>query len=423
MSKLCQKIPAGYKQTEIGVIPEDWCFDKLKNLSRICTGSTPPTQDKSNYGNDYLFVSPADLGRSIYIRDTEKKLSKKGFALSRSFPQNSTLFTCIGSTIGKTGIAAIELTSNQQINAFFPSDKINWLYAYFILTYLSPKIKNLAGEQAVPQINKTQFENTEIYFPKSNKEQAIIATFLSDIDELVEILGKMIVKKTALKQGAMQQLLTGKNRLPGFDGKWNKKSLNEIGKTYGGISGKVKSDFGHGNAKYIPFLNIMNNPIIDVNNFENVDIKPNENQTKTKKGDLFFNGSSETPEEVGMCSVLKGDISNLYLNSFCFGFRLNRDLATDGLWLSYFFRSNAGRELIFSLAQGATRYNLSKTSFLKLEIPYPEPKEQTAIANVISDMDVEIEMLQKSRIKYRQIKIGMMQKLLTGKIRIYEPAK
>jgi type I restriction enzyme S subunit len=106
------------------------------------------------------------------------------------------------------------------------------------------------------------------------------------------------------------------------------------------------------------------------------------------------------------------------LNSFCFGFRLNKDLKTDGLWLSYFFRSSIGRELIYSLAQGATRYNLSKTNFLKLEIPYPKTEEQTAIATVLSDMDAELEKLENKLSKYRQIKTGMMQQLLTGKIRL-----
>ena len=162
----------------------------------------------------------------------------------------------------------------------------------------------------------------------------------------------------------------------------------------------------------------MNNPIIDIDYFDYVIINSDESQNQAMKGDLFFCGSSETPEEVGMCSVLLEDISNLYLNSFCFGFRLNKELKTDGLFLSYFFRSSVGRKLFFSLAQGATRYNLSKTNFIKIELPLPKPEEQTAIAQVLSDMDAEIEALQKKRDKYKAIKQGMMQELLTGKTRL-----
>jgi len=199
---------------------------------------------------------------------------------------------------------------------------------------------------------------------------------------------------------------------------WKVKKLEEVGETYGGLSGKKKSDFDGGKYPYIPFMNIMSNPVIDLQYFDYVNIRGNEKQNKAINGDLFFNGSSETPEEVGMCSVLQGDIPNLYLNSFCFGFRLNKDLKTDGLYLSYFFRSPMGRQSIFSLAQGATRYNLSKTNFMKLEIPYPDPVEQTAIATVLSDTDALIEQLEKLIAKRKAIKQGTMQQLLTGKKRL-----
>lgn len=170
--------------------------------------------------------------------------------------------------------------------------------------------------------------------------------------------------------------------------------MGEIGKPYGGLSGKTKRDFEDGKDPYIPFMNIMNNPIIDPHYLDYVNIRPDERQNPAQKNDLFFNGSSETPDEVGMCSILLNDIPNLYLNSFCFGFRLNKDLNTNGLYLTYFFRSSVGRQLIFFLAQGATRYNLSKNSFMKLQIPYPLPDEQTAIASVFLDMDTEIDVLE-----------------------------
>ena len=116
-----------------------------------------------------------------------------------------------------------------------------------------------------------------------------------------------------IKQGAMQRLLQPKEG-------WEVKKLGSIGKPYGGLSGKSKSDFEDGKFPYIPFMNIMSNPIIDIDYFDFVKVGIDESQNKAIKGDLFFNGSSETPEEVGMCSVLLDDIPNLYLNSFCFGF-------------------------------------------------------------------------------------------------------
>jgi len=171
-------------------------------------------------------------------------------------------------------------------------------------------------------------------------------------------------------------------------------------------------------AQYIPFMNIIKNVVIDPENLERVKVAPAEVQNLAKKGDLFFNGSSETPEEVGMCSVLLESLSRVYLNSFCFGYRLREGVEASSTYLAYYFRSNEGRELVYSLAQGATRYNLSKTNFLKLVIPFPEVAEQTAIAAVLSDMDAEIDALQERRNKTRAVKQGMMQELLTGRTRL-----
>ena len=265
--------------------------------------------------------------------------------------------------------------------------------------------------------NGKQLSAIEIPLP-GKKEQQAIATALSDIDGLISLLTKLIEKKKNIKQGAMQELLTGKKRLEGFSGEWKTIPVGNIGKAYGGLTGKTKADFEHGKSKYIPFMNIMSNPVIDMEFLENVSVAEGEFQNSVKVGDLFFNTSSETPEEVGMCSVLLKEIDNLYLNSFCFGYRINDLSSFSPLYLSYLFRSDVGRKLMFSLAQGATRYNLSKNYFYKIEINMPCIDEQTAIANILSDMDAEIEALEQKLDKYRSIKQGMMQELLTGRIRL-----
>ena len=198
---------------------------------------------------------------------------------------------------------------------------------------------------------------------------------------------------------------------------WEVKKLGEIGTTYGGLTGKKKEDFGTGNSYYIPFLNILMNITVDPKNLEKVYIKENETQNKVKRGDLFFNTSSETPEEVGMCAVLTEDLENTYLNSFCFGYRL-KDKNIDGLSLSYFINSEHGRKIFASIAQGATRYNLSKQYFNNVEILIPPIHEQQAIAKVLSDIDKLIESIDKLIEKKKLIKKGVMQQLLTGKKRL-----
>lgn len=432
MTQATQTIPAGlpaetkvkesYKQTEIGVIPVDWCVEKLKDLSQVQTGSTPPTHDKSNYGNDYLFVSPADLGESTYIFNTEKKLSKKGFLLSRRFPKNSTLFTCIGSTIGKTGIAGVDLASNQQINAFFPSEKINWLYSYLILTYLSPKIKILAGEQAVPQINKTQFENTQIFFPNDPKEQTAIAAALSDADALIEKLEKLIAKKKAIKQGVMQQLLTGKKRLPRFSGEWVRKKIGDIGEITGsGVDKKTSPD--ELPVRLVNFLNVYHQSFIyskDLNHL--VTARPEQiTRCSVKKGDVFFTPSSEMPYDVGLSAIAMEDMPDVVYSYHVDRMRLFEDW--DLLFRAYIFQTKDFSDQAATQCEGSgKRYVLNLTTFReRLTVYYPTyKKEQTAIATVLSDMDTEIEKLEKKLNKYRQIKTGMMQQLLTGKIRLID---
>jgi type I restriction enzyme S subunit len=202
----------GYKKTEVGVIPEDWKICILSELSQIVTGQTPPTHNRSYYGDEYLFVSPADIGSQKYITNTFAKLSKLGFSISRKYPSKTILFTCIGSTIGKCAIVVTESTSNQQINAILPSNLVNHQYLYYQLINNAKKIKNRAATPAVPIINKTEFGSTFIVVC-SDEEQKAIAQVLCDIDTEITALEKRRAKTQAIKQGMMQELLTGKTRL------------------------------------------------------------------------------------------------------------------------------------------------------------------------------------------------------------------
>jgi len=163
---------------------------------------------------------------------------------------------------------------------------------------------------------------------------------------------------------------------------------------------------------------VMKNVVIDCNTFDRVAISSNETQNRVVKGDLFFNGSSETPEEVAMCSVLLEEVEGVYLNSFCFGFRLRERADADGVFLAYYFRSREGRELMKSLAQGSTRYNLSKVALLNSSMRLPPLDEQIAIATILSDMDSELVSLETQSDKIAVLKQGMMQELLTGRMRL-----
>ena len=292
---------------------------------------------------------------------------------------------------------------------------------YIFQQFQSDLIKRQIHEHlgaTINQITNASLNSFEVPFPDEETERAVIAQALFDTDELIRTIEKLIAKKRNIKQAAMQQLLTGKKRLPGFTGDWQPTPLSKLGTTYGGLTGKTKADFGSGNARYIPFLNVLNNTVIDAKVLDRVSIGTREAQNEVRGGDLFFNGSSETPEDLGLCSVLDLNLKGVYLNSFCFGFRPYVVGSFNGLFLAYYFRSRPGRELLYSLAQGATRYNLSKTALLRVELPMPLVEEQDAIASTLSDMSAEIDMLEARRDKTHAIKLAMMQQLLTGKVRL-----
>ncbi|GAA6927863.1 restriction endonuclease subunit S [Helicobacter pylori] len=198
---------------------------------------------------------------------------------------------------------------------------------------------------------------------------------------------------------------------------WQKVRLGDIGITISGLAGKTKQDFINGNAKYITFLNVLNNVIIDTSILENVKIYPNEKQNSFKKYDLFFNTSSETPKEVGMCAVLLDDIDQVFLNSFCFGFRIF-DKAVDSLFLSYLINSEIGRKAFENLAQGSTRYNLSKSGFNNVCLILPPLNEQIAIANILSDVDHYLYSLDALILKKESVKKALSFELLSQRKRL-----
>lgn len=426
-------IKKGYKQTDIGVIPEDWEVGKLENLITVLTDFTANGSFASLAENVTYLESP-NYARLVRLTDIRANFKNAGVYLTKEsygFLKKSKLFgnelllANVGAYAGYSFLypSGLNFIGSLGPNMFLiklDETVMNAKYAFYCFTngLVFEQLLSKATSSAQPKLNKQNVRECDIIYSRNLTEQSAIATALSDTDALIAALDKKIAKKQQIKLGAMQQLLTGKKRLPGFSGKWVEKKLGAIGKTYGGLTGKTKDDFGNGDSYYITFLNILNNPVINTDLIERVRIKSTEHQNKALKNDLFFNTSSETPEEVGICSVLLNDIENLYLNSFCFGYRIN-DNEVHGLFLSYLFRSKQGRELMTSLAQGATRYNLSKSLFNQSLIKMPATKtEQTAIAHILTDMDNEIVQLEKERNKYKEIKAGMMQVLLTGKIRL-----
>lgn len=298
---------------------------------------------------------------------------------------------------------------NQRICIWRPKTSAWGAYLYYAMNRHKHFLSLDDGVSQTHILNKHILTCSLTYPPL--EEQQAIAEVLSDVDELIAQTEVLIAKKEAIKMGVMQELLRPKEG-------WDNAQIGELGTTFGGLSGKSKEDFVSGTHRYVPFMNVMANTIVNIDHLEYVRIGIHEKQNVVKAGDLLFNGSSETPEELGMCSLMYQDVSDLYLNSFCFGFRLNNPKKIDALFLTYLFRSNYGRALIYSSAQGATRYNLSKRNFLGLSISFPSIEVQQAIVEVLSEVDAELRLMRDLSFKYEQLKSAMRNQLLTGKTRL-----
>ena len=253
-------------------------------------------------------------------------------------------------------------------------------------------------------------------------EQKKIAQILSTWDQAILATEKLLKNSQQQKKALIQQLLTGKKRLLDengvrFSGAWKEYPLGNLGNTFTGLTGKTKEDFGSG-VPYITYMNIFKNNRIDINQVDYVIVKEDENQNSVRYGDIFFTTSSETAEEVGMSSVLLEEVERLYLNSFCFGFRLNNFKVLLPQFAAFILRSSNIRKQISILGQGATRYNLSKNQLMKLILKLPTIAEQKKIAEVLTLSDQEIETLQKKLDCLKQEKKALMQQLLTGKKRV-----
>ena len=188
---------------------------------------------------------------------------------------------------------------------------------------------------------------------------------------------------------------------------WEQRKLGNCGTTYSGLSGKTKEDFGHGSARFVPYTNVFDNPLTDTKRLEAVEIDSSQN--KIAYGDVFFTVSSETPDEVGMSSVWLSDQEDVYLNSFCFGYR--QDSTFDSHYLAYMLRSSSIRSNLALLAQGISRFNISKNKVMELSVPVPSAVEQKQIGQYFARLDNLITLHQRKYDKLCAVKKSMLDKM------------
>ena len=315
--------------------------------------------------------------------------------------------------ISKPDVGSILIQRVARIKALKNAD-IDFIFQKIYSNKFQRYVDVVNTSSGIPHISLQQIKDFETCFPVTLSEQTKIASFLSLIDKRIATQNKIIEKLESLIKGLSNLLYSQNIRFRDKNGcefpLWQIKSLEVIGKTFNGLSGKTKEDFGTGKP-YIQYKQVFDSPKIQIQNCGLVDISKNESQNRVKFGDVFFTVSSETPDEIGMSSVLLDDVDEVYLNSFCFGYRPFSFEILSPLFASYLFRNSSFRKKIVKIAQGSTRYNISKEKLMKIEISLPNVDEQIIITSFLSAIDEKIKLEKEILKLYTKQKNYLLQNL------------
>ena len=434
------EVKKGYKLTEVGVIPEDWEVKKLGEFSNPVRGGSPRPAGSTKFfnGNFIPWLTVASLtnipSSQLYVSETDSCLTEEGSLLSRILKKGTLIIANSGATLGIAKLLSMKCCANDGIAALLEIKKdINKEY---IVYYINTKTKYLrevvATGNGQPNLNTDLISNMKIPIPPILAEQAAIATALSDTDALIQSLERLIAKKCVIKQGVMQELLTGKKRLTGFGRNtetykqtelgvipldWEVKKLGEISeitKLAGFEYSKYFNSYkGGGDIIVIRGTNISYNKL-DLSDIKTIPCETSNNlqRSKLRKNDIVF--------------AYVGTIGPVYLieenNKYHLGpntskITINKLNSPKFLYI-YFTSWLIQSEIIEHTSVGAQpSLSMSKIRSFKIIMP-PTLEEQTAIATVLSDMDAELAALETKLAKCKQVKQGMMQNLLTGRIRL-----
>ena len=383
------------------VTATNWGKIKVGNIADFQGGSQPPLSTFSSRD------IPGYV-RLIQIRDykTDKYCTYVPTALAKRFCKADDIM------IGRYGppifqiLRGLEGAYNVALIKTIPKN-VDKVFLYFTLKrddlfrYIETLSRRTSGQTGIDLSNLKEFE---LSIPMSRQEQIAIANALSDADSLIASLQKLIAKKKAIKQGAMQELLTGKRRLPGFSGEWAKKNLEEIALILDHCRIPVKESVRQAMEGNIPYCGA--NGVLGFVNDYTID---DDIILVAEDGGYF--------EEFATRPIAYRMRGKCWVNNHAHILK-----AKVGIDQDYLFQALVNKDVTAYISSG-TRSKLNKSELLKIEIMLPEQvTAQRAIAQVLSDMDTEIEKLEKKLSKYQKIKQGMMQELLTGKIRLIDAA-
>ena len=396
----------GYKQSEVGVIPEDWSAETLGPHVSITSGESPSRFRLVGEGVPYFKVDQLN-NNSKYLCDTPY------FILSnRKVVKGSLIFPKRGASIllNKVRILAQDSFMDTNLMTLTPMASVHQEFLYYAIMHI--ELWRIADITSIPQINNKHIIPLAIPCPSIKIEQEAIAEALSDADALVESLEQLLTKKRQLKQGAMQELLYPKLG-------WRTVRLGSLGVFFKG-SGVRKDESLSGDIPCIRYGEIYTKHSDYIKAFYSW-ISPEVAATAglIKQGDVLFAGSGETREEIGKCVAFVDDIEAYAGGDIV----ILRPEKVDSVFLGYYLNTAVINCQKAARGQGDAVVHISAAALADIEVALPHVNEQTAIATILSDMDADISALEAKLTKARAIKQGMMQQLLTGNIRLVESGK
>ena len=350
------------------------------------TGNIYGRSDVLSVSGDYGIVNQIEFqGRSFAGASVSNYgVVQTGDVVYTKSPLNSNPYGIIKTNKGKPGIVStLYAVYHPKENAFSDFIQVYFEQHARMNNYMHPLVNK--GAKNDMKVSAENALKGPVCFP-SRIEQESISAFFSVLDNLITLHQRECISFT----GRADRLILTANKKR-TTSSWEQRKLGEMGQTYTGLSGKTKDDFGHGQARFVTYMNVFSNPISNPEMTEPIEIDPKQNEVEV--GDVFFTTSSETPEEVGMSSILLEKRGKTYLNSFCFGFRPSEKI--DSYYLAYMLRSESTRAKIILLAQGISRYNISKNKVMEIAVSLPSLDEQKMIGQYFSQLDNLITLHQR----------------------------
>ena len=424
-AQIVKQIP-GYKQTEVGAIPEDWEVKPLGEIASVSSGGTPDRSNPNYWNGDVPWVTTTQINFNL-IDEANEFITVKGLENSAARIYNpGTLLMAMygqGKTRGKVAVLAISAAINQACAAIKLNRGISGKYVFFNLSARYEEIRSLSNTGNQENLNATIIKSILLPLPKEENEQFVIANALSDMDALITSLDKLIAKKRDIKQATMQQLLTCKKRLLGFSGEWELKKLEDVADqnvqwsiTGGPFGSNLKTvDYVADGVRIIQLQNIGDGVFHDDYRIYTTEEKADELiSCNIFPGEIIISKMGDPVARA--CIVPEGDRRYLMASD---GIRLVVNKKRfDTQFVHYYINSIYFRKKAIEASTGSTRQRIGLEDLRKLPFVLPPLYEQHAIANVLSDMDAEIAALEQKRDKTQALKQGMMQELLTGKTRL-----